>query len=155
MAFPHRVPELKPQEKVKLTMDELRYMTLFQDVTGVTPKDCIIDEERNTIIFIVDAGRSGQAIGRGGSNVRHLSKLLGKNIEIVEWADNLEQLVKNIFMPAHVLNIKVVQQPNRTVLYVKVRPEDKGLAIGKNGKNVAKARTILKRYYGIDTVVIV
>ncbi len=156
MAIPSRPADMKPEANVRLTMEELRYMTLFNDVTGVAPRDCIIDEERNTIVFIVDAGRSGQAIGRRGSNVRQLSRLLGKNVEVIEWAENLEDFVKNIFMPARVLGIKLVTSPTgRKILYVTVDPKDKGIAIGKNGKNVAKARLVLKRYYGIDTIVIV
>jgi len=150
-----KVSDIKPQQNVRLTMEELRYMTLFQDITGVTPKDCIVDESRNTIMFIVDAGKSAQAIGRRGSNVRQLSKLLGKNIEIIEWADNLEDFVKNLFMPARVLGAKLVTYPNRKVLYVTVDPKDKGIAIGRNGRNVAKARIVLKRYFDIDSVVIV
>ncbi len=156
MVIPPRPADMKPEANVRLTMEELRYMTLFNDVTGVAPRDCIIDEERNTIVFIVDAGRSGQAIGRRGSNVRQLSRLLGKSVEVIEWAENLEDFVKNIFMPARVLGIKLVSSPaGRKILYVTVDPKDKGIAIGKNGKNVAKARLVLKRYYGIDTIVIV
>ncbi len=155
LALPGRATEIKPQRSVKLTMEELRYMTLFQDITGVTPKDCIVDESRNTITFIVDPGKSAQAVGRRGSNVRQLSRLLGKNIEIIEWADNLEDFVKNIFMPARVLGTKLVVHPNKKILYVTVDPKDKGIAIGKNGRNVAKARLVLKRYFDIDTVIIV
>ena len=155
LALPTRTGDIKPKVNVKLTMEELRFMTLFQDVTGVTPKDCIVDDARNTILFIVDAGKLGQAVGRRGSNVRQLSKLLGKNIEIIEWADNLEDFVKNLFMPARVLGSKLVTHPNKKVLYVMVDPKDKGIAIGKNGRNVAKARIVLKRYFDIDNVVIV
>ena len=156
MSLTPKPSDLKPSENVKLTMEELRYMSLFQDITGVAPRDCIIDEERNTIIFIVGPGQSGQAIGRRGSNVRHLSRLLGKNIEVVEWAENFEDFVKNIFMPARVLNVKLITSvAGKKILYVAVDPKDKGIAIGRNGKNVAKARLVLKRYYGIDNVVIV
>ena len=156
MSIPSRSTDVKPESNVRLTMEELRYMTLFNDITGVAPRDCIIDEERNAIVFIVDAGRSAQAIGRRGSNVRQLSRLLGKNVEVVEWAENLEDFVKNIFMPARVMGIKLVTSPiGKKILYVTVDPKDKGIAIGKNGKNVAKARLVLKRYYSIDTIVIV
>ena len=156
MSFPSKPTDLRPQENVKLTMEELRYMTLFHDITGVAPRDCIIDEERNALIFVVDAGRSPQAIGRRGSNVRQLGRLLGKTIEVIEWAENLDDFVKNIFMPARVLGVKLVSSPTgRKILYVSVDPKDKGIAIGKNGKNVAKARLVLRRYYGINSVVII
>ena len=137
-------------------MEELRYMSLFQDVTGVAPRDCVIDQERNTIIFVVDPGKAGKAIGKNGVNVKQLSYYLGKNIEVVEWGDDLETFTKNIFMPARVKSVRVATLPSgKKILYVAVEPQDKGLAIGRNGKNVAKAKILLKRHYGIDNVIII
>ncbi|MEM4985675.1 MAG: NusA-like transcription termination signal-binding factor, partial [Sulfolobales archaeon] len=83
-------------------------------------------------------------------------KILGKRIEVVEWADNLEDFVKNLFLPARVLGTSLMKlKDGKRVLYVRVNPEDKGLAIGKGGKNVNKAKTILKRYFDIDVVSII
>jgi len=146
---------MKPQINVKLTMEEMRYMSLFQDITGVTPKDCIINEELGTVFFIVESDKLGQAIGRRGINVKYLSKLIGKDIEIVGWGNNLEDFVKNIFMPARVQRIQLVEGRDKKIVYVYVDPRDKGIAIGKNGRNVAKARLLLNRYFMIDSVVIV
>lgn len=138
---------------VKLTSEELRYIALLSDVTGVSAKDCIINEDTGTIIFVVPPGQAGIAVGARGKNVKRLSKILGRRVEIVEWADTLEDFVKNIFLPARVIGIRLNKMPDgRKVLFVRVAPEDRGVAIGKNGRNVAKARTILKRYYDIDTV---
>jgi len=141
---------------VRLTGEELRYMALLHDITGVSARDCIIDDEASSVIYIVPPGMAGIAVGTKGRNVRRLSKILGRRIEIVEWADTLEDFVKNIFIPARVLGITLNKTPDgRKVLYVRVDPHDKGIAIGKNGRNVNKARLILKRYYEIDVVSIV
>jgi len=138
---------------VKLTADELKYIALLNDITGITAKDCIVDEESNTLIYIVPPGTAGLAVGAKGKNVKQLSKILGRRIEIVEWADSLEDFVKNLFLPARVVSIKLNKlKDGKKVLQVKVMPEDKGLAIGKNGRNVNKVRVILKRYYDIDVV---
>lgn len=142
--------------EIKLTPDELRYIALLQDLTGVTVRDCIIDGNTNTVIYIVNPGEAGIAVGREGINVKRLREILGKNIEIVEWADTLEDLVKNLFLPARVLGTKLLSAANgRKILYVTVEPKDKGLAIGRGGRNVNKARLVLKRYYDIDVVTIV
>jgi N utilization substance protein A len=146
--------EIKPQFNVKFTMEELKYMSVFQDITSVTPKDCIISEELNAIIFVVDSDKVGLAVGKKGLNVKYLAKMFGKDVEVVGWADNLEDFVKNIFMPARVYRVQLITSPNRKVVYVYVDPKDKGLAIGKNGRNVIKARLLLKRYFDIDNVVI-
>lgn len=150
-----RATEIKPQLNVKFTMEEMRYMSLFQDITGVTPKDCVIIDELGIVIFIVDSDKVGQAIGKKGINTKYLSKLINKEIEIVGWADNLESFVKSIFMPTRVYRVHLVEGNGRKTVYVYVDPKDKGIAIGKNGRNVAKARALLKRYYLIDNTIIV
>jgi N utilization substance protein A len=133
----------------------MRYISLVQDLTGATIRDCIIDEENDTLIFIVKEGEAGLAIGRNGSNVKKIKMILKKNIEIVEYSSEFDQLVRNIFAPARIASIKKVEHPaGKTVLYVNVHPQDKGIAIGKGGRNVHKARLILKRYYNIDNVII-
>ncbi|TRM83957.1 NusA-like transcription termination signal-binding factor, partial [Sulfolobus sp. F3] len=37
--------------EIKLTPEEIRYISLFQDVTKAVVRDCIIDNENNRIIF--------------------------------------------------------------------------------------------------------
>ncbi|MCG2909025.1 NusA-like transcription termination signal-binding factor [Sulfolobus sp. SCGC AB-777_L09] len=141
--------------EIKLTSDELRFMSLFQDITRVTAKDCVIDEKNNRIIFLISPEFMGIAIGKSGSNVKKLEKLLGRTVELVAYSDNLEDLVKNLMAPARVKSIKVVQSNSKKTVYISVEPQDKGLAIGKNGRNVDRAKLILKRYMDIDSVVIV
>lgn len=150
-----RSSDIKPKIELKLTMDELRYISLFQDMTGVTPRDCIVSEDLNLVVFIVDGDKVGQAVGRKGSNVRYLSKLIERDIEVIGWAEDLETFVKNIFAPARVHRVQLIDGRDRRILHVYVDPKDKGLAIGRNGRNVAKARLILNRYFSIDNVVIV
>ncbi|QXJ27180.1 NusA protein-like protein, archaeal [Saccharolobus shibatae B12] len=97
----------------------------------------------------------GVAIGKSGINVKKLRKIIGKDIELVAYSDNLEELVKNLMSPARVRSVKVVNTSSKKSVYITIDPQDKGLAIGKNGRNVARAKLILKRYMDIDNVVIV
>jgi len=146
---------VKQVPEIKLTAEEMRYIALFQDLTRASVKDCIIDENENRIIFLVKPGDMGLAIGRNGINIKRLKRLLGRNIEVVEWADNIEQLAKNALAPARVLNVKVLTTPSgKKKVLVTVDPQDKGVAIGKAGRNVARARMILKRYFDIDSVIV-
>ncbi|KSW11648.1 transcription elongation factor NusA [Pyrodictium occultum] len=137
---------------IKLTAEEMRYMALLQDLTGAIARDCIVDNENNRVIFLVRPGDAGKAIGRRGSNINRLRKLLGKEIEVVEYADDLEAMVKNLFAPARILGVRVVQRNGRKILYVTVDPNDKGRAIGKGGRKVSVARIVLKRYFDIDEI---
>jgi len=140
--------------EIKLTSEELRYMSLFQDITRVTARDCIVDDENNRIIFLVNQENMGTAIGKNGLNVKRLEKLIGKSIEIVGYSDNLEDLVRNLMAPAKVRSVKVVQSNSKKTVYITVDPQDKGIAIGKGGRNVTRAKLILKRYMDIDSVII-
>lgn len=145
----------KGKSSIKLGAEEMRYISLFQDLTGAIVKDCIIDEEANRVIFLVRPGDMGIAIGRNGINVKRLNRLIGRNIEVVEYADSIEELAKNALAPARVRGVKLVKTPvGKKVVYVSVEPQDKGIAIGRGGRNVNRARLILNRYYDVDAVMI-
>jgi len=131
----------KAKANVKITPEEFRYMALFSDLTGTTVRDCIIENESNRVLFLVDPGDIGKAIGPRGFLIRKLKSLLNKNVEVVGYSDNLEEQVKYALMPARVTGVKLVNRPDGSkVLYVAVDPKDKAVAIGKNGRNVQRAR---------------
>lgn len=98
----------------------------------------------------------GLAIGRNGANIQRFRNMLGKQVEVVEYADNPELFIKNLFSPAKVKAIKITKMPDgRRVAYVTVEAKDKGLAIGKSGRNIAKARFLIKRHFDIDHVSVI
>ncbi len=140
--------------KIKLTEDELKIAALFESTTGASVMDCIIDPEDDRIIVIVGKGEAGKAIGRNGSNIKRLKRFVGRNFEIVEYAGDPENFVRNIFLPAKISNVKILERNDRTLI-VNVSPEDKGYAIGKNGKNIRKAKLLLSRHFNIDKVRII
>ncbi len=63
---------------IKFTCDEMRYIALFESISGASVKDCIIDEEQGRAIFIVNQGQVGVAIGKGGRNIHTLERMTGK-----------------------------------------------------------------------------
>ena len=136
--------------RIKLSMEEMRLIALFENITGATANDCIIDSDR--VIFIAKAGEMGLAIGKGGKNINMLRKMTGKPIEVVEFADTVEGLVKSCLAPAKVKEVRITERPDRKIVVVEVEPKDKALAIGKNGRTIDKTRMLAKRYYQIDHV---
>nr|MEB3845369.1 NusA-like transcription termination signal-binding factor [Desulfurococcales archaeon] len=99
----------------------------------------------------------GKAIGKKGSNVKLLSKLFQKKVEIVPYSPDmtLEEAVKALFPGVRILGVKVKEQGDNKILLVRVAEEDKGKAIGREGRNIARARRILRALYGFTKVVIV
>ncbi|RLI38694.1 NusA-like transcription termination signal-binding factor [Candidatus Bathyarchaeota archaeon] len=142
-------------QKIRLTSDEMSYIALFENVTGAVATDCIIDEERNRIIFVVKPGDVGLAIGKHGSRIKLVKNMVQKDIEIVEYADNPEAFIRNSFAPARIKEIRITNRlDNKKVAVVMVENKDKGIAIGKSGKTAERTRFLAKRYFQIDNVVI-
>jgi transcription termination/antitermination protein NusA len=136
--------------RIKLTGEEMRLIALFENITGATANDCIIDSDR--ILFVAKPGEMGLAIGKGGKNINMLRKMTGKPIEVVEFADTVDGLVKSCLAPAKVKEVRITERPDRKIVVVEVEPKDKALAIGKNGRTIDKTRMLAKRYYQIDHV---
>lgn len=138
---------------IRFTGTEMRYIALFESITGANVKDCIIDEDVNRIIFVVKEGEIGVAIGRQGKNIHLLEKMTGKRHEIIEHSENPAQFIKNALRPARVMEIRITERPDgKSIAVVSVNPRDKGVAIGKNGKNAERIRFLAKRYFQIQNV---
>nr|WP_287070109.1 NusA-like transcription termination signal-binding factor [Pyrobaculum sp.] len=140
---------------IRLTEEEIRYATLFESITGVTPIDVVIDPEYSRIIYVVQKNQAAIAVGKGGSNVKMLRQIVGKDVEVVEAGDTPEELIKNSLYPAKVIMVKVTKAPSGAkVAITTVAPEDKGVATGKNGRNIARAKLLAKRYYDIEKIIL-
>ncbi len=140
---------------IRLTDEELRYAALFEKITGIVPIDTIIDETYNRIIFVVDKGFAPLAVGRGGVNIKRLKELIGRDVEVVEKGDTPEELIKNCLYPARVLAVKITKLPSSGVVAIAtVHPDDKAIAIGRQGRNISRAKLLAKRYFDIEKVIL-
>jgi len=138
---------------IRFTGREMRYIALFESITSATVRDCIIDDELNRVIFIIKEGDVGAAIGKRGKNIHLLEKMTGKRHEIIEHSESPAQFIKNALKPARVKEIRITQRPDgKTIAVVSVNPRDKGVAIGKNGRNAERIRFLAKRYFQIQNV---
>jgi len=104
----------------KLTTEGIRYIALFESLTGGVARDCIVDEENGRIIFVIKKGDMGAAIGRKGSNINRVKKSVGKQIEIVEYSDDVKEFLENLFQPAAIKNVMIVNKNNKRLAYVEV-----------------------------------
>lgn len=138
---------------IKFTNREMSHIALFESITGATARDCIIDDDFNRIIFVIKEGDVGAAIGRRGKNIFLLEKMTGKKHEVIEFSEDPAQFIKNALKPARVREIRVSERPDgKTMAVVSVEPRDKGIAIGRNGKNAERIRFLAKRYFQISNV---
>ncbi len=126
---------------------ERRYIEELRILTRATALDCIIDEKFGRVIYVIRQGDMGLAIGRKGENIRRLQNVLGKKVEMVEYSDDFFQFIRNMFKPAHVTAIRESGVPG-TINIVVTQKGDLGLAIGKGGITIEKARTLSRRFGG-------
>ena len=139
--------------QVVLTEECMRLISQFESLTGAGSRDCIVDNRNERIIFVINPGDMGLAIGRGGSSIKKASDALGKRIEVVEYSPDPDQFIRNCFLPAHVTDIDfVTDAEDQPIARVEVRDEDRGLAIGKAGKNIFKAKVLAQRQHDIVDV---
>jgi len=140
---------------IKLTSEEMRYIALFESVTGATAVDCVIDEKRDRIIMVVKPGDTGLAIGKHGSRIKMFRNMVKRDVEIVESANDAVGLIKNSFAPARVKEVRITERlDNRKVAVVTVDSRDRGVAIGREGRTAERTRMLAKRYFQIDNVIV-
>ena len=112
-----------------------------------------MDDDNKRIIYIVKTGQLGLAIGRNGKNINQIRQLLGRDVEIVEYNKSPTLFVRNCLSPARITNVTLsTRRDGQQVLNVTVDPKDRGLAIGKAGKTIDKARSLIKRHFSIANV---
>ena len=142
--------------EIRYTEEELGLMSIFQTITGVHPKDCIIDEHFNRIIFVVSKGLMGLAIGRKGQTIAHVEKMIGRSVELVEYSEDPEEFIKKALGEKRVVNVKVSQRYNgKRVGVILIPIRNKGIVLGKGGRIAERARLLAKRYFNIDQLHIV
>jgi len=142
-------------QSIKITPDQMRLMSLFQNVTGATARDCVEDEKQDRVIFVVNAGKMGLAIGKGGSHIKTLQNIIKRNIELVEYSDDPKVFLKNMLNSKLVSEVKINKRADGTLqAIVLVDPRKKGIVVGREGRNAEKARLLAKRYFEISSVLI-
>lgn len=136
---------------ITLSNEARQYLVLFETETGATARDCVIEEAEETVVFVVTPGDMGAAIGPGGRTVNQLEERLGKRVELVEGADDPETFVANALAPAAVYNV-TISENDTTVAYAEVDSEDRGIAIGTDGKTIERARRLARRHFDLETI---
>ncbi len=131
-------------------------MSLFQNVSGATARDCVLDPKLERVIFVVSKGEMGLAIGKAGATIRNVQQMIGKQVELVEWADDARQFIMNALNPQFVSDVRMSEKPDGSkTATVVVDQRKKGAILGKEGRNAEKARLLAKRYFDVETIHII
>lgn len=150
---------------IELSMEAIGLINEAEKRLRARIRDAV--DEGDRIVFITEKGHLGQALGKEAKNLQMMRELLKKDVKFVEWDDDKQIFVRNLFKPFDVASIRL--ETNRVEAkegeedeaririraIVEVEAKDKGKAIGKNGRNIASIRHIAKRHHEIDEVQVV
>lgn len=142
--------------EIKLTSNELNLISLFSNVTNASVRDCIVDEKMDRVIFVVNKGQMGLAIGKGGATIKQLQNVVGRKVELVEFSDDAAEFIRNMLNADMVNDVRISERVDGTKqAVVTVDQKKKGAVVGREGRNAEKARLLAKRYFQISNVLIV
>jgi len=143
-------------EIIKLTSNELGLISLFQNITGATARDCVIDDKLDRVIFIINKGEMGLAIGKNGASILKTQKMVGKEVELVEYSEDPKIFIINALNSKFITDIRLSKKVDgSTIAVITVNHNRKGVIVGRNGKNAEKARLLARRYFQISNIHIV
>ncbi len=128
---------------ITFTEDTLRYITLFEKVTGTL---LVVTG------FLVATGQGSRAVGKKGENVIRLKNLTGKNMHVIEYSEDPETFIRNVFHTYSVQSVTLEDRGSIIHATVTVDPKVKGKAIGKNGRNLRIAREIVNRHHNVQSI---
>ena len=154
---------------LNLSMETIGLITEAEKRLRARIKDAVDEGER--IVFITEKGHLGQALGKEAKNLQMMRDLLKKDVKFVEWDEDKQIFIRNLFKPFDVASIRMetlsvavpgeVDAAGQPVTRIKIRAiveveaKDKGKAIGKGGRNISSIRHIAKRHQEIDEVQVV
>ena len=142
-------------QEIKLSSEELKLIALFQKITRSSARDVVEDEKLGRLIFVVNEGKMGLAIGKGGVNIKNLQNIIKKPVELVEYAPEPETFLKNMLNPKYVLDVKFSERlDGSTQAEITVNAEKKGAVVGRECRHAEKARLLGKRYFNITKILI-
>jgi len=130
---------------VEFTSDDLDYLSRFENVTKVMPKDYMILSE--TILFLVDQPLLGRAIGKQGSNIPKLRKIFNKKVVIIGDSPQMDLFIRNFFNNVTIEDIELRDVMGEQAILLTVDEKDRGLAIGKAGERIKAAKEFLKKKF--------
>jgi N utilization substance protein A len=132
---------------LKFDEEAIRLINLFETLTGISVKDCVIGDN-NEVFMLIEEGKLGLAIGKNGKNIKRVENLVKKNIKVFEFSPDINIFIKRVIPGINKLNL----EGNKLEIWVEksFRP----VVIGREKKNLSILKKILERNFGIREVVV-
>jgi N utilization substance protein A len=134
--------------KIKYDIDLMKFISMFENITHVSPKDCISGDP---LIFVVNRGDIAKAIGKNASNIHRIEGLLKKRVKIIEFNDDICMFIRNVISP---LKVAEVSKEENKITIKDPDMKTKGMIIGRDSTNLNKTKEIVSRYFEFEEIVV-
>jgi len=136
--------------EITYSNETVQYINLANKHSGAHIIDCISEDDR--IVFVVEKGELGIAIGTKAKKLEKLRTLFKKNIKFVEFDEDKNRFIQNLCKPYDIKNIDIEGSEPECIAKIEVNPKDKSKLIGKGGRNIDIIRKLAKRHHSIKDV---
>jgi len=143
---------------IKLDKKNILLISSFESLTNARVKDIYEEEDnrenigngRKRLVFVVEKGDVGKAVGKGGNNIKILSNKFKKDIKIIEYSKDKLEFITNLIYPVKPKNI--FEEVAGIVVIEVQNPKSKGLLIGRNASNLRSLEKTVMRHFPIDEI---
>lgn len=139
--------------EITLSNDTVQFINLASKTTGAGIRDCVVEDD--LIVFVVEKGQLGIAIGSKAKNLEKLRYLLKKTVKFVEYNDDPKIFVQNLCKPYQLTGVSFEGEGDNTVAKIEVNARDKSKLIGKGGRNINMIRKLAHRHHPIRDIQVV
>lgn len=128
---------------MKLTIESIEQINLFENVTGAKVKDCI--PKNGSLIFVVEEGSIQKAV-RG---LRKIESMLKKQVRIIGYSEDLNKFILNLIYPEKPDNIRL----DGKIVYIESQDTKvKGRIFGRSRERLIWVNELVKKYFDIEEV---
>lgn len=128
---------------MKLTLESIQQINLFERVTGAKVKDSFVDD--NVLTFIVEEGNVQKAL-KGLDRAKQVFK---KELKIIAFACDPVKFIKNLLFP---LKVKEIKQENKIVIISCQDSRIKGKVFGREKQNLKRMLELVQKYFDIEEI---
>ena len=130
---------------MKYTLDIIKYITLFENLTGAKVKDCI--QETDHLLFIVEE----QTFQKALHGKKRIEGLMKKDIKLIKYSDDLQVFIQQLIYP---VQADVTLEQN-TITITPQNSTDRGKIYGRGRERLDKILNLVKRYFtNIETITV-
>ncbi|HNZ52015.1 MAG: transcription elongation factor NusA-like protein [Candidatus Diapherotrites archaeon ADurb.Bin253] len=130
-----------------LDMKDLRYLNLFERVTGIRTHYCF--EYNNTIIFCVPKELVSKAIGPEVRNLRRISEIIKKRVKVIAIPSSSQDIKKFIELVVSPVTFKDLEISENEIV-LNAGAQSKAALIGREKRRLIEMQKITKDFFKKD-----